>query len=127
MSDRELTLQPVPGLNIPQDPKGILYEDVPSAVAEEQISLLKPHANLAFKSPQPPLAWSDGTFKGRLGYIVTTKDVAVPVQAQQAMMAGTEQEWIVKEIKCGHNAPFLDRISEAISHIDDMVRYFLNS
>ena len=98
--------------------------DQPPSVAGELTAILKPHATLAFNSPQPPLAWSDGNYKGCLGYIVATEDLAVPKAAQEGMMADTGQEWIVREIAGSHNAPFLSKVSETLLHLQSMIDSF---
>lgn len=94
---------------------------------KKRIFVLKPHANLVFFSAQPPLPWSNSTFKGRLGYLIATEDLAIPKAAQEDMITGTAQDWIVREMTCGHNAPFLSRISETVSNLEYMIEKFKNT
>lgn len=71
----------------------------------------------AFTSPQPAPAWADAAYAGRLAAVITLADQAVPQEAQRAMLAATQKEWIVKEMACSHCAPFLARIDNCVELI----------
>jgi hypothetical protein len=88
------------------------------------VTELKPHATLPFTSPQPQPAWADEAFQGRLAFIVTTDDRAVPKEAQFGMMAATQKPWIVKEIPSSHCGPFLNQIDETLRLTREIVGQF---
>ncbi|OQE36733.1 hypothetical protein PENCOP_c011G06559 [Penicillium coprophilum] len=117
--------QPSPNVNVVDDPIKNFAADVDSVSANSLTNSLKPHSNLAFTSPQPHPAWADEAFNGRLGFIVTTEDAAVPKAAQSGMMAATEKDWIVKEVASSHCAPFLNRIGETVGLIREIIDQFL--
>ncbi|KAJ5153864.1 uncharacterized protein N7500_009303 [Penicillium coprophilum] len=116
---------PSPNVNVVDDPIKNFAADVDPVLANSLTRSLKPHSNLAFTSPQPHPAWADEAFNGRLGFIVTTEDAAVPKAAQSGMMAATEKAWIVKEVASSHCAPFLNRIGETVELIREIIDQFL--
>lgn len=119
---------PSPGLTMPIDPVSVLSADIEPSVAQTNAAEIIPHATLAFKSPSPTPAWTDAAaFQGRLAYLVCTEDLAVPKFGQEAMMQGTGQEWIVKELQGSHNAPFLsNKKQEAVDAVDRFIHTFLS-
>ncbi|KAF7595402.1 hypothetical protein BBP40_006397 [Aspergillus hancockii] len=118
--------QPSGHLNVPDTPGKIFAADVSEEEALAMTSFTKPHASLAFFSAQPFSAWSDPAFTGRLAYIVTTEDLAVPKAAQYGMMAGTGQEWAVREIASSHCAPYISRITESVRILEELIQMFEN-
>lgn len=123
--DTRLTfIQPTANLNVPADPVANFAADVDPALLKDLNENVKPHATLAFTSPQPAPAWAEEAFQGRLAFIVTTGDPAVPKEAQYVMMAATEQEWIIKGIDSSHCAPFIDRIDETVRLVEECVKEF---
>jgi pimeloyl-ACP methyl ester carboxylesterase len=58
----------------------------------------------SFSSPCPPASWNTDDVKGRVAYIHTRDDRAVPYEAQAAMVQATGVEWITREVDCGHGA-----------------------
>ncbi|THC88927.1 hypothetical protein EYZ11_011628 [Aspergillus tanneri] len=103
---------PSANLNIPDDPVNNFAADVDPGLTQSLAANIKPHSTLSFTSSQPYPAWAEEAFQGRLAFIVTTEDRAVPKEAQYGMMAATQQPWIVKEIPSSHCGPFLDRIDK---------------
>ncbi|KAK2750322.1 hypothetical protein FQN57_003802 [Myotisia sp. PD_48] len=124
LPDWVLLDNPHPGLNIPNNPIHHFAADFDAATAAEMTTQLRPHSTLAFNSAQPAPAWADPSFKGRLAYIVTGEDVAVPKVAQYGMMAGTGQEWIVKEAEASHCATYKVKIDENLKQLEELVRAF---
>lgn len=86
--------------------------------------MIKPHASLAFFSAQPSPAWADPAYTGRLAYVVTTEDLAVPNVAQYGMMSGTGQNWHVREIESSHCAPFITKVAESVGILQDFIQTF---
>ncbi|GFN11408.1 alpha/beta hydrolase [Aspergillus tubingensis] len=116
--------KPSAQLNIVDDPVGNFAPEVDQALLGDLNSYLKPHSSLAFFSPQPVPAWTDASYAGRLAFIITTADKAVPKEAQRWMITNTEKEFIVKEMECSHLAPFVDRIPETVGLVDDLLPVF---
>ncbi|KXG52195.1 uncharacterized protein PGRI_084790 [Penicillium griseofulvum] len=117
--------QPEPNVNIVDDPVKNFAADVNHGLVKKLTKSVKPHSNIAFTSTQPHPAWADQEFEGRLGFIVTTEDAAVPKEAQTGMMAATQKAWIVKEIASSHCAPFINRINETVGLIREIIDQFL--
>lgn len=107
----------------------VLSADVEPSIAQAHAAEIVPHATLAFKSPSPTPAWTDAAaFQGRLAYLICTEDRAVPKFGQEAMMQGTGQDWIVKELQGSHNAPFLsNKTQEAVDAVDSFVDAFFSA
>lgn len=57
----------------------------------------------SFTSPCPRASWDSDEYKGRVAFIRTLNDAAIPAQVQQMMLDGTGAEWIVKDIETGHS------------------------
>ncbi|KAH8432797.1 alpha/beta hydrolase [Aspergillus melleus] len=116
--------KPSRDLNTPEDPIGNFAGDVDLALVKDLETSIKPHSNIAFTSPQPHPAWADADYSGRLAFIVTTEDRAVPKDAQYGMMAASRQEWIVKEMACSHCGPFINGIGETVGVLQDVIGRF---
>ncbi|KAJ5425275.1 hypothetical protein N7465_000345 [Penicillium sp. CMV-2018d] len=120
-----LVNQPSVNLSIADDPINRFAADVDPALAQALTAEVKPHSTIAFTSPQPHPAWADEAFQGRLAFIITTEDRAMPKEAQFGMMAATQKEWIVKELVYSHGAPFLNRIDETVALTREIIDQFL--
>ncbi|OJJ45080.1 hypothetical protein ASPZODRAFT_100245 [Penicilliopsis zonata CBS 506.65] len=82
---------------------------------------LKPHATLAFNSPQPTPAFAEEAFRDRLAVILLDGDRAVPLFAQEGMVRGTGKTWIVKRMEgSSHLAPFAERMDECVCLIEEI-------
>ncbi|GAB1190922.1 hypothetical protein APSETT444_000089 [Aspergillus pseudonomiae] len=115
---------PSVGLNVPDQPEKTFAADVSEEQALAISSVIKPHASLAFFSAQPSPAWVDPTFTGRLAYVVTTDDLAVPKVAQYGMISGTGQQWHVREIESSHCAPFITKVEESVEILQEFIHTF---
>ena len=78
-----------------------------------------PHSHVAFHTPQPPPAWADPEFQGRIAFIVAAQDQAISKEVQYGMIAGTKQQWIVKEMDGSHFAPFITRAEENVRLVEE--------
>ena len=103
----------------------ILMADLDPVIAKEVVSQVIPHALLAFKSPAPPPAWTDGRFQGRLAFLICAEDQAVPKFGQEAMIQGTGMDWTVREITGSHTSPFLKKEQEAVRMVEEFAEAFL--
>lgn len=95
--------------------------DTDPELVKSLLAELKPHATLAFTSPQPHPAWADEGLQGRLAFIVTANDRAVPKEAQYGMMAATEKTWIAREILSSHCGPFLKHKEQTVGLIREII------
>ena len=57
----------------------------------------------SFTSPCPRASWDSEEYKGRVAFIRTLNDAAIPAQVQQMMLDGTGVQWIVKDIESSHS------------------------
>lgn len=57
----------------------------------------------SFTTPVPRTSWDDDAYKGRIAFIRTLQDAAVPLQMQQKMIEDTGVEWSVRDIDSGHS------------------------
>ncbi|KAF3006147.1 hypothetical protein E8E14_006653 [Neopestalotiopsis sp. 37M] len=118
---------PGPGLNVPEDPANMFRHGWSSGEAERLGALCRPHATLAFTSIQPPSALSHGghAWKGRLGYLKTSRDDEIPEAAQDAMMQSVGQEWITRSIDGSHMSPFGGQyLEESVKIFKEMIEAF---
>lgn len=118
-------MQPLPELNVPKDPFANFAADVDEEPIGKLLDQIKPHSTLAFNSVQPHPAWADVEYLGKLAFIVTTKDSAIPKEAQYAMIGATQQSWITKEMDCSHCAPFLDKKDNCILLLRELIDRFM--
>ena len=109
---------------MPDQPEKTFAADVSEEQALALSSVIKPHASLAFFSAQPSPAWVDPTFTGRLAYVVTADDLAVPKVAQYGMISGTGQQWHVREIESSHCAPFITKVAESVEILQEFIHTF---
>ncbi|RDW92641.1 hypothetical protein BP5796_02035 [Coleophoma crateriformis] len=88
-----------------EDPAPVLLGDVASQAESDALVLSSLCPSLAsFTSPCPTASWDSPAFKGRLAFIRTLKDLTIPPVVQDMMIAGTGQEFVVKDLDVGHNA-----------------------
>lgn len=124
-ANTKLIMQPLPELNVPKDPFANFAADVDEELIGKLLDHIKPHSTLAFNSMQPHPAWADVEYLGKLAFIVTTKDSAIPKEAQYAMIGATQQPWITKEMDCSHCAPFLGKADDCILLLRGLIEKFM--
>ncbi|OKL63244.1 hypothetical protein UA08_01842 [Talaromyces atroroseus] len=86
------------------DPRPPLFNDLPSELADASAMSSMSQGMTSFTSPCPAASWNTEAFKGRIAYIKTVNDAAVPYQAQSMMLQASGQEWITRDIETGHSA-----------------------
>lgn len=57
----------------------------------------------SFTSPIPRATWDSDEYQGRVAFIRTLNDAAIPLPVQQMMLDGTGAQWVVKDIESGHS------------------------
>jgi hypothetical protein len=80
-----------------------LYQDVPTTLADAAAASALAQGMTSFVSPCPRATWQDDEYKGRVAYIRTLNDAAIPLPVQQNMLDGTGAKWIIKDIESGHS------------------------
>ncbi|KAH7394352.1 hypothetical protein BKA66DRAFT_606552 [Pyrenochaeta sp. MPI-SDFR-AT-0127] len=80
-----------------------LYQDVPAELANVIAVSAMAQGMTSFTTPVPPASWKSEEYKGRVAFIRTLKDAAIPLPVQQMMIDGTGVEWIIKDIDSGHS------------------------
>lgn len=75
------------------------------------------------KSPIPRATWDSDDYKGRVAFIRTVNDAAIPLAVQQMMLDGTGVDWIVKNIESGHS-PQLSRPEELTEMVNELAQAF---
>ncbi|KAJ5777169.1 hypothetical protein N7520_000415 [Penicillium odoratum] len=85
------------------DPKPPLFYDVQPTLADAATRASLSQGLTSFSSPCPEASWHTEAFSGRIAYIHTVNDHAVPYEAQVAMVQATGAKWITREIASGHS------------------------
>lgn len=81
-----------------------LYNDVPAELADVVAVSAVAQGMTSFTSPCPRATYDSEEYKGRVAFIRTLNDAAIPLPLQQMMLGGTEAEWIIRDIESGHSA-----------------------
>jgi hypothetical protein len=80
-----------------------LFGDLPSDIADAAVLSCVSQGKTSFTSPCPAASWDTESFKGRIAYVKTVNDRAVPYEAQSPMLQATEQEWITRDMQTSHS------------------------
>ncbi|KAE8370237.1 Alpha/Beta hydrolase protein [Aspergillus caelatus] len=80
-----------------------LFYDVEPTLAHAATQSSLSEGLISFSSPCPEPSWDTEAFRGRVAYIHTLKDHAVPYEAQVAMVQATGVKWITREVAAGHS------------------------
>jgi hypothetical protein len=72
----------------------------------------------SFTSPVPRASWDSDDYKGRVAFIRTIDDAAIPLAVQQMMLDGTGVKCITKDIESGH--------SPQISHPEQLAKILMD-
>lgn len=100
-----------------------LYNDVPEPLASTVAASAMAQGMTSFTSPVPRASWDSNAFKGRIAYIRTLKDRAVPLEAQQRMLDESGVQWIVRDLDSGHS-PQISRAEEVRDLLVELIRGF---
>ncbi|KAF2825590.1 hypothetical protein CC86DRAFT_324076 [Ophiobolus disseminans] len=102
---------------------GPLYHDAPRELADVVAISGMAQGMTSFTSPVPRASWDSDDYKGRVAFIRTTLDPAIPLQIQQMMIDGTGVEWIVKDIESGHS-PQISQTEKLVEILVDLSKTF---
>ncbi|KAJ3496715.1 hypothetical protein NLG97_g2452 [Lecanicillium saksenae] len=123
---------PSRGLFVPKDPRSMFFPpDVPQDRVDWAVPQLSPQSSAANTGIVPPQMWQDDVenYTGKLGYIICTDDVVVPVESQKAMIdgAGAAGRWITRELQGAGHSPFLSRPHEVASVVHELAQQFMQT
>ncbi len=114
---------PSAGLTLPDEPDTYLWHDLPPEQRATLGEMVRPHAERVFRTPTPAPGWASESYVGRLAYLMSTDDRAVPPEGQQAMVRASGRDWQVREIDGSHFA-CLNRPNQTADIIGDLARSF---
>lgn len=77
----------------------------------------------SFTSPCPRATWDSDEYKGRVAFIRTLNDAAIPLPVQQMILDGTGVEWIVKDIGSSHS-PQVSQPEKLATILVDLAKEF---
>ncbi|KAF2437255.1 alpha/beta-hydrolase [Karstenula rhodostoma CBS 690.94] len=81
-----------------------LYPEAPPALADAAAASTMAQGLTSFYSPIPRASWDSDAFKGRVAYIKTGNDTALPSFVQQMMLKNAKGvDWIIKDIESDHS------------------------
>ncbi|KAL8822078.1 MAG: hypothetical protein Q9191_007182 [Dirinaria sp. TL-2023a] len=111
------------GLSTIDNPKAVLFNDVPSSLATELAASLQPHAVLAFETPAPATSWKEPEYAGKLVFIKCMIDQALPSFLQDMFIEKSGVQWTVKEVDAGHSA-WASRPDEIVNELQSLLLKF---
>jgi len=82
---------------------------------------LLPHSIHSLTTPTGPTAWDNPAYHNHRAYIRTLQDVPIPLEAQNAMLAGSGVEWDVRDFDTGHS-PFLVKPEELAATLLELAK-----
>lgn len=77
----------------------------------------------SFQSPVPRASWDAEGYNGRVAYVKTLQDAAVPTQVQDMMLQGSGVAWKTGEISSSH-MPALVKAEELAEIIIGIAKQF---
>ncbi|KAB8075845.1 alpha/beta-hydrolase [Aspergillus leporis] len=108
------------------DPVDIFYNDLPPDVAQHWKDKLRKQPSGAFKDRENIYpGWADVP----VWYLLCKQDHAIPIQAQEAMVAAAREAGatvVTETLDCSHS-PLLSRVDETVAFIERAVDDFLYS
>ena len=92
-----------------------MLQDVRDGVLAEgaRLSMVSPSLQAVY-SPVPRASWDAPAYAGRVAFVKTLRDLAVPTALQEVMIAESGVEWMVREVDASHS-PQLARPREMLA------------
>ena len=112
------------GLLAVAQPIPIFYNDVPDQLAQWAASITKSHSLISVTDKSGPIGYKDTGYTGRLVYIRTEDDKAIPVAGQDAMIQGSGVNFTVEKYNTGHS-PFLSHPDMLADTLDKLAQSFV--
>ncbi|KAH7068990.1 hypothetical protein BKA63DRAFT_494432 [Paraphoma chrysanthemicola] len=85
------------------DDRNLLYSGVPKVLEEAVAASAVAQGMTSFVTPLPRASWDSDDFKGRVAFIRTVNDAAIPLAVQQMMLDESGVDWLVEDIESGHS------------------------
>ncbi|PLW18107.1 hypothetical protein PCANC_12707 [Puccinia coronata f. sp. avenae] len=101
------------GLIWPAGPENLFYNDLPRGLAVELSHLLQPHSAGTFSSPLDHEAYRFIPSS----YLICTEDNAIPLAAQEEMLADKLRYFLLVERLASGHLPFISRPQETVKFI----------
>lgn len=105
------------------DPIPPMMHDVEATLATAARESTVCPSMTSFHSPVPRASWDQAGYEGRIAYIKTTKDKAVPLHVQNMFIESSGVGWITEEIDASHS-PSLSRPVELARIIVNLAERF---
>jgi hypothetical protein len=97
------------------------YQDVPAELTEVVAISALAQGMTSFTSPVPRASWDSDDYKGRVAFVRTVNDAAIPLLILQMMIDGTGVEYIIKDIESGHS-PQISQLEKLASILVDLTK-----
>jgi hypothetical protein len=105
---------------------GPLYQDVPGDLAAVVAVSAMAQGMTSFTSPIPRASWDSDDYKGRIAFVRTVNDAAIPLAIQQMMIDGSGVEWIIEDMESGHS-PQISQPEKLATILIELARTFESS
>ncbi|QYS93741.1 Prolyl aminopeptidase [Trichoderma simmonsii] len=102
------------------------YHDVSPELAKTMIASLTSQSGLSVQSKPDAIGWLDGVYDGRRAYIRCLQDGALPLAAQDGLLAQSGVEWIIRSLEASHS-PYLSMPDELTSVVAEIITEFAKS
>lgn len=100
-----------------------MYHDVDSSLEPELTAALTPHGYKCLTTAVSKPCWADKGYVGRLAYIRTTMDRAIPLVGQDAFMKASAVDWDVVDMDTSH-VPMVSKPQELAQNIINLTARF---
>lgn len=102
------------------------YHDVSPELAKTMIASLTSQSGLSVQSKPAAIGWLDGVYDGRRAYIRCLQDGALPLAAQDGLLAQSGVEWIIRSLEASHS-PYLSMPDELTGVVAEIISEFAKS
>ncbi|KAM6482564.1 hypothetical protein HDV62DRAFT_390592 [Trichoderma sp. SZMC 28011] len=102
------------------------YHDVSPELAKAMIASLTSQSGLSVQSKPAAIGWLDNVYDGRRAYIRCLQDGALPLAAQDGLLAQSGVEWIIRSLEASHS-PYLSMPDELTSVVAEIITEFAKS
>ncbi|KAL7937858.1 hypothetical protein V8C35DRAFT_290112 [Trichoderma chlorosporum] len=99
------------------------FHDVSPELAKSVVATLTSQSAQSFLSKPAAIGWADKAYDGRRAYVRCVQDGALPIAAQDGLVAQSGVEWIIKSLESSHS-PFLSMPDELAGVVAEIVAEF---
>jgi hypothetical protein len=101
-----------------------LYNDIPEPIAQFATDIFLPQSLKSTLDKSGPVGFKDAGYEGRLVYIRTELDQAVPPEGQDGMIQASGVNFTVERCETGHS-PFLSHPDMSADTYDKLTKGFM--